>query len=82
MTKAKILEGAEELILEAEEMRDRLERSDPARVPTAQKVIQDAIMAYVLMQQSKRLTPKIRGQVAALYQRALTMSESLRAPLQ
>ena len=81
MTRAQLLEQAEGLILDAEEMRDRVEANEPKRVYLAKAVIDDAVRAYVLLQTAKS-TSHVETEVAALYLRANLLTQALLSPVQ
>jgi len=77
MTKRELIENAEALIVDAEEMIDRVAAADPSRSYLAQAVLADAICAYALLKSDGS-----RVLAAALYTRSILMSEALNAPLQ
>jgi len=81
MTRAQLLEQAEGLILDAEEMRDRVEANEPKRVYLAKAVIDDAVRAYVLLQTAKS-TSYVETEVAVLYMRANLLTKALLSPVQ
>lgn len=77
MTRRQMIANAEALIVDAEEMVDRVAESDPSRSYLAEAVLADAICAYAILKSGGP-----NEHASALYARSLLMSEALRAPIQ
>lgn len=82
MTRARMLLDAQELIIEAEAMRDRVMKVDPSRVYLARAVVDDTVRAYVEMESASRITAKVRTRAFAYLQRAKLLTDALNAPIQ
>lgn len=80
MTRAALIERAEELILDAEDKRDEVEATEPQRAYLAHAVIDDLVRAHVELT-SGRFTKHREMKVAAYLTRALLMAEALRRPV-
>lgn len=81
MTRVELSEYAESLILDAEDMRDRIEAKTPERRPLAVAVVADAIEAFNIITTSD-MGPRARMRICALLVRANVNAEALSRPLQ
>lgn len=79
MTKLRrrMINDAEQLLIDAKEMRERIALERPWRLPLAQQIMDDTIRAYSLLEAPGRLTLARRREIAARLVRACIQSEAL-----
>lgn len=80
-TRDMLIERAEELIIDAEDKRDEIERTQPARVCLARAIIEDLVRAHVELTSNPRFTSTVEMKVASYMTRAKILSEALARPV-
>jgi hypothetical protein len=81
MTRSEMVAYAESLVLDAEECRDRVEESQPCRLPTARFILDETVRIVVLLQ-SSAWNKRTMTEVCARLVRADLMARALQEPLQ
>lgn len=81
MTRAQMVEYAEGLVLDADDLRDRIEANDPERLPTARFIVDESVRIVVMLQ-SAPWNRRTWAEVCARLVRADLLAQALQRPVQ